>query len=327
MLNHYSVNNAAADMIENIVLPQADRLQIGATRLKNGATVLDFGVHCKAGFLAGKYFTEICMGGLGQMTYGSMRMKEHLVPTVRVFAKAPAISIMASHSAFWKVPYHGGYVVLSGPARSIRGSDEFARAVEYRDEAPRAAVCCIQTEELPGEELTGLVSEICGIDSSKLYMLAARTGCVSGAVQVCARNVEQTLPTLFDRGFPMKYVVEGCAVTPVISVVQDEQLAYGRVNDCLLYGQEANIYVRCADEEITRMLPDIPFSKNDDTVYGVPFYELFAKCGNSWANVPRDWDAPCKVNLINMTTGNVFSAGRLGRDTLERSFMGEGGDI
>ncbi len=327
MPNHYSVNNAAADIIEKIVLPQADALDIGVVKLKNGATVLDFGVHSKAGFRAGKYFTEICMGGLGKLTYGSMRLKEHLVPTVRVFTKAPSICVMASHAAYWKVPYRGGRVVISGPVRSVRQQDEFSAAVDYRDDSPRAAVGCIQTEELPDEELLELISEGCGIPCDRLYLLAARTGCVSGAVQVCARNVEQTVPTLFDRGFPMEYIVEGSATTPVVSVVDDEQIAYGRVNDCLIYGQEANIYVRCADEEITRMLPDIPFSKNDDTVYGVPFFDLFKQCGRSWANVPRDWDAPCKVNLINIKTGSVFAAGHLGIDVLERSFMGEGGVV
>ncbi len=325
MQRHYSVNDSAARLIEREVIPQAARLQIGVTRLSNGATVLDFGVRCKGGFLAGRYFAEIGMGGLGRLTYGTMRLREHLVPSVRVFVEAPAICEMASHVAYWKLPYRDAQVVVSGPVRAIRGADQFARAAAYRDPSPEKAVACIQTEELPDEALCGLISEGCGIPCDRLYVLAARTGCMTGAVQVCARNVEQAMPTVFDRGFPMEKIVEANAVTPLVSVVDDEAIAYGRVNDCLIYGQEANLYVRCEDDEIVRMLDDIPFSKNEETVYGVPFFELFSRCGNSWANVPRDWDAPCKINFINLTTGRVFSTGRIGAKVLERSFMGEGG--
>lgn len=324
-MQHYSVNEAAAAIIEGQVLSDTERLQIKAKRLANGATVLDFGVHSKGGYLAGKYFAEIGMGGLGRLTYGIMRLRDHLVPSVQIFVEAPAVCEMASHVAFWKLPYRGGQAVISGPVRAIRGADQFARAVGYRDPAPSKAVACIQTGELPDEELCELISEGCGVSCENLYLLAARTGCMAGAVQVCARNVEQSMPTVYDHGFPMDKIVEASAVTPLISVTDDESVAYGRVNDCLIYGQETNLYVRCEDKEITGMLDQLPFSKNDSSVYGVPFYELFAKCGNSWANVPRDWDAPCKINFINLTTGHVFSTGQVCTDVLERSFMGKRG--
>ena len=75
------------------------------------------------------------------------------------------------------------------------------------------------------------------------------------------------------------------------------------------------------DEEIERILPDLTFDKNQD-IYGVSVEELFARSGHNWAHVPRDWDAPCKINFHNLRTGHAFSSGRLGYDTLERSFLG-----
>lgn len=54
-MKHWSVNEAAADILEREVIPKADRLNIGVIHLKNGATVLDMGIHCKGGFRAGKY--------------------------------------------------------------------------------------------------------------------------------------------------------------------------------------------------------------------------------------------------------------------------------
>ena len=98
------------------------------------------------------------------------------------------------------------------------------------------------------------------------------------------------------------------------------------MNDCLIYGQETNLTVRCEDKDITVMLDDIPFSKNTD-IYGTPFQTLFDRCGNNWAYVPRDWDAPCKINFFNITTGNSYSTGRLGNETLEKAFLGDGGNV
>ena len=323
---HYSVNEAAAGIVETEVIPFAGRLNIIVSTLKNGATVLDMGINAKGGFRAGKYFAEIGMGGLGRLRYMMMRAGEYLIPALQCVTEAPAVCEMASYVARTKVPWHGEIQVVSGPVRAILGSDDFARAVGYRDPSPRKAVCGVQCERLPDEELAEGIGRVCGISPEKLYIMAARTGCMTGAVQVSARNVEQSLPTVYDRGFSMDQVLEGSAVAPLISVCDDEDTAYGRVNDCLIYGQETNLTVRCEDGDIESMLDDIPFSKNTD-IYGTPFEPLFARCGRSWANVPRDWDAPCRINFCNAKTGHVFTTGIIHEGVLVQGFLGEGGRI
>jgi len=325
-MDHWSVNEAAARIIEEEVLPKAERLNIEVRTLRCGTVVLDMGVRARGGFRAGKYFAEIGMGGLGKLSYGMLQLNTYLVPGVRVFTENPPVCEMASYVASTKVLWRGEQQVISGPVRAILGSDIFARSVEYRDPDPRRAVAGVQTTEMPDEELACNIAERCGIAPERLYIMAARTGCMAGAVQVCARNVEQALPTIYDRGFSMDDILEGNATTPLVSIVDDEAVAYGRVNDCLIYGQETNLTVRCRDREIAALLADIPFSKNTD-IYGIPFQELFAQCGNNWANVPRDWDAPCRINFFNAATGHAFTTGHLGNNTLEKAFLGDGGEL
>ena len=89
-MKHWSVNEAAADILEREVIPKADRLNIGVTHLKNGATVLDMGIHCKGGFRAGKYFAEVGMGGLGRLSFAMIPLKNYTVPGLRVFTENPA---------------------------------------------------------------------------------------------------------------------------------------------------------------------------------------------------------------------------------------------
>jgi methenyltetrahydromethanopterin cyclohydrolase len=322
----FSLNDNARDILEKRVIPNAEKLRIGTQRLRSGALVIDMGIRYPGGFLAGKLFVEACLGGMGQLSFGTRKLESHIVPAVKIKVTMPDISEMASHVASLKVPWRGKTVVLSGPGRSLKGEDRFAAAVSYRDRKAGSAVFCIQTEDLPDDELVETIVSETGAQAENLYLIAARTGCITGAIQVCARNVEQVLPTLHDRGFPMECIAEANGITPLISITDDEKTAWGRVNDCLIYGQESNIYVRCEDEAIRAMLSDIPFSKNTD-VYGVPFYDLFERCDWLWANVPRDWDAPCKVNFINLMTGNIFTAGAIENAALERSFMGNGGVI
>lgn len=325
-MTHYSVNQAAARIIEEEILPRANQLNIEVHTLMNGAIVLDMGIYAKGGFRAGKYFAEVGMGGLGVLRYKLMKLDRYWVPGLQVIADNPAICEMSAYVAATRVEWRGDLQVVSGPVRAVLGSDDFARAVEYRDPNPRKAVAGVQCTILPDEELAENISRTCGISADQLYIMAARTGCMTGAVQVCARNVEQSLPTVYDRGFCMDNILEGNATTPLCCIVDDEQIAYGRVNDCLIYGQQANLTVNCEDVEISCMLEDIPFSKNND-IYGTPFAVLFEQCGNNWAHVPRDWDAPCRINFFNIRTGNIFSTGRLHFKALEKAFLGDGGEV
>lgn len=317
----FSINALAERIVREEIIPNQDALNVKAHVLNNGAMVLDMGIYEKGGFRAGVYFTETCMGGLGEMTYRTMRINGHLVPLVAIHVDRPAIAELASHDAFLYIDYRGRRLSVSGPIRAITGTDKFARSVAYRDPMAKTAVCHIQIDEMPTEEMTELIAESIGFSPNDIILLAAKTGTLTGAAQVCARNVEQSLPSLLDHGFDVNKVVQACGYAPIVSVVDDENIAYGRVNDGLLYGQETNLYVRCEDSEIERVLEILPFSKNAD-VFGTSFEELFAQCSYQWSRVPRHWDAPCKVNFFNLKTSRHFSTGSLHMGVLERSFLG-----
>jgi methenyltetrahydromethanopterin cyclohydrolase len=316
-----SINDRSAEIIEKKVIPNADKLNIEIHRLNNGATVLDMGINAKGGWLAGKYFTEIGLGGLGELSFTKMKIGRYFMPALKISVDLPTIAEMSSHVAFWRVPWQGKNVNISGPIRSIKRPDIFSQAVSYQDKWAKKIVAEIQTTEMPDEAFTSHLAEQAGYSPKDLYVIVAKTGTLVGAIQVGARNVEQTLPTLFDHGLKMDWIVQANGITPMVSVVDDELIAYGRVNDSLIYGQESNVYVNCEDEDIISILDRIPFYKNKD-VFGIPFQDLFARSDNDWTKVSRDWDAPCKVNLFNIKTGHSFSTGRLSHEVLEKSFLG-----
>ena len=323
-MTHWSVNEQAAEILEKEVIPNQERLHIDVFRLKNGATVLDMGIRAKGGFRAGRYFVEAGMGGLGRLRYQMLPVGDLQMPGLTVTADAPVIAEMSSYVAATKVQWKGKTQVISGPVRAIRRTDGFAASVPYEDLHPKRAVAGVQTESMPDEELAERIAETCGIDPDRLYIIAARTGCIVGAVQVCARNIEQTLPSLNDQGFRMKWIKEGMAATPIEGIVDDEETAYGRVNDCLIYGQETVLSVEVpSDEKITEILQRLTFDKNTG-IFGTPFGTLFASCDRNWANVPREWDAPCKVIFFSKKSGKCYVTGSINSEVLTKDFLGEG---
>lgn len=323
MQKSFDLNQRAVCILKEKIIPDADALGIGVVELTNGATVIDMGINYPGGWLAGKYFTEACLGGLGELTFGKLSLGKYYVPSVKIQVTQPAIAEMSSHVAHWKLFYKGRNVVISGPIRAIRGADFFASAVAYRDLKAKETVAMIQTTETPEEELAEYMAGEVGLAPKNLYILVAKTASIVGAIQVCARNVEQVLPTIYDHGFSMDKVVYANGITPLVSIVDDELVAYGRVNDCLIYGQESNIYVRCQDEDITKILDVVPMVKAKNTgIYGIPFQELFARSNNDWAQVPRDWDAPAKINFHNLLTGHSFTTGKIEDNVLIQSFLG-----
>ncbi|MEL7610479.1 MAG: methenyltetrahydromethanopterin cyclohydrolase [Bacillota bacterium] len=317
----FSMNNMAAKIVEEQILPDLDSLQCDAVRLENGATVVDMGIRTKGGWRAAKLFTDTCVGAMGEMTYDAMRIGTVLAPSVAIYVDRPCVAQLGSHDAGLYVPYRGRRQGVSGPLRSLNGADPWARKIDYRDTGAKKAVGHLQTEEFPTAELAGIIADTVGIAPENLYLLAARTGTLVGAVQVCARNIEQTFATIGDRDFNIGAIVHASGYSPVISIVDDENIAYGRVNDCLIYGQESNLYMDCEDVDITRFLEELPFAKNND-VFGTSFEELFAQSEYDWAKVRREWDAPCKVNFINLRTGRFFQTGMIHYGVLERSFWG-----
>ena len=80
----YSLNNMAAKIVEEEIIPNAEALNVDVFRLKNGATVIDMGVKAKGGWKAAKLFTDTCMGGMGELVYQSMYVGNHIIPTVSI---------------------------------------------------------------------------------------------------------------------------------------------------------------------------------------------------------------------------------------------------
>ena len=239
-----SVNQRAATIVQQM-MEEREALGLDVKKLKNGATVLDAGVHVPGSFEAGRLFACACLGGLGQVgfTHQSFPGPESdpassfWLPAVEVHVSCPHIACMASQYAGWAVKLDRYFAIGSGPARALCASEEIYEKLDYKDQA-ETAVLMLEGRTLPGEDVADFVAQKCGVKPEQLFLVIAPTASLVGSIQVAARSAETGMHKLVELGFDVRCVTSASGVCPLAPVAADDLHAIGRTNDAILYGAQ-----------------------------------------------------------------------------------------
>jgi methenyltetrahydromethanopterin cyclohydrolase len=312
-----SVNQQAAKIVEEMIA-HAESLGIQVSKLPSGAQVLDLGVQAPGGLQAGKYMAEVCMGGLGQVTFLPLQFGDYWLPGVSVSVDYPAIGCMAAQYAGWAIKREKYFAMGSGPARALAVVEKLYEKLAYRDNAD-VAVIVLEGRQLPTDEVANYIAGKCGINPANLTLLIAPTASVAGSIQISARVVETGLHKMVELGFDVRQIVSGYGTAPIATVDKDDLHAIGRTNDCVLYGGQVYYTVRADDAELATLVERIPSSGSSD--YGQPFYRLFKQYGDFYKIDPLLF-SPAQVTINNLTSGKIYRAGRLNTDVLGASLLG-----
>ncbi len=318
-----SVNRAAAALVEQMAA-QADVLGITVSRLPGGARLLDCGVAAPGGLQAGKYLAEVCMGGLGQVTFlplafGADEGPAFWLPGLGVAVDQPAIGCMAAQYAGWAIKRGKYFAMGSGPARALAVVEKLYDKLGYRDQAD-SAVIVLESRQLPTDEVAAYIADKCGVPVAALTLLIAPTASLAGGIQISARVVETGLHKLVELGFDVRQVLSGYGAAPIAPVDKDDMHAIGRTNDCVLYGGRVFYTVRADDAELADLIDRIPSSASRD--YGQPFYRLFKQYGGDFYAIDPLLFSPAQVTINNVASGRSFTAGRLNAGVLSASLLG-----
>ncbi len=317
----YSLSESTCNLIESQILSRLYELNCEAHTLKNGATVVDMGVHAPGGWEAARLFTLVTLSGLGEVGFSRMRIGGVEAPAVDVTLSRPQEASLSSQFSAWKIAPCGKYRLAgfgSGPARAIAYDDGIAKMWHYRDSYHKTALA-IQSAELPSEALAEEISARCGVETKNVYILAATTGSLVGCVQISARMPEVSLWGLGFRGFPLDAVKSFSGSAPVPPVTSDELIAMDRVNSATLYGSVARYVVDCADEEIARVMPHMAFSNTRH--FGRRFAEIYDEAERDIFKMDVDVHKVAVIEITNLRSGKTFRAGRVGEEMLQKSFF------
>lgn len=305
-----SVNRRATEIVKQMIQDK-EELGIEVLSLGDGATVIDAGIKAPGGIIAGKLFSEACLGGLGEVSLGGeKRLQAH------VFVDRPAIACMGSQFAGWMIKVGEYFAMGSGPARARARLEKVFDEIGYRDDF-EGAVVALETRKLPDEKVADYIAEKCAISPNDLYILVAPTASIVGSIQISARVVETGVHKLHEVGFDIRKIISGGGSAPVAPVAKNDLEAMGRTNDCILYGGRTEYFVAAEDSEVEKVIADVPSSSSRD--YGAPFLEVFERYNRDFYKVDPKLFSPAEVTINNVKTGKIFHAGYINEEVLKKS--------
>ena len=298
--------NQGASEIADSMADQADLLRVRTFRLPSGARVIDAGVEVDGGIEAGLALAEICMGGLGNVSFTPLQVGGRSHAGLIVWTDHPAVSCMASQYAGWAISVGKFFAMGSGPLRAhARVERELFEKLGYEEQADEG-VLVLETRSLPNDEVAAWVAEKARLEPLQLTFVVAPTASIAGGVQISSRIIETGLHKMETLGFDVTRVVSAMGTAPLPPVAENDLRAIGRTNDCILYGGQARYTIKAADAELEKLAEQVPASASRD--YGTPFYEIDPLLFS-----------PAEVWLTSTESGRTFHAGRLNPEVLEAS--------
>jgi methenyltetrahydromethanopterin cyclohydrolase len=313
-----SINDRAHERADRLAA-DAEALRVAVTTLPNGTRVIDCGSAVPGGLEAGRRFAEICMGGLGAVTFAPLVLDGHWMPGLTVVTDHPALACLASQYAGWKLEGDDYFAMASGPGRALIRAEDLYDDLDV-DERAKKAVLCLETDKAPPEPIAGHVAERAGVAPQDLTLLFAPTASLAGGVQVAARVVETALHKLHELDFDVRRVVSGFGSCPLPPVSKTDPEAIGRTNDAVLYGGQVELTVDAPDDELEGLVDRLPSSASDD--FGEPFGKLLEAADWDFYAIDPLLFSPAEVRLVSVESGRSFHAGGVRLDVLEQSFRG-----
>src|SRR6187200_988153 len=309
--------NERAWALADRYVARAYDLRMGVRTLSSGARVIDAGVEVPGGLEAGLMLAELCMGGLGHVSYAPIVFAGESWTGVQVWTDHPAASCMASQYAGWAINPEGFFAMGSGPLRAkARVEKELFEKLGYAEEASRG-VLVLEGRTLPTDDVAAWVARKAGVSPNGITFAVAPTASLAGTVQIVARSIETGLHKMETLGFDVRRVVSAIGTAPLPPVAKNDLRAIGRTNDCILYGGQARFTIRAGDTELEQLAAQVPASASRD--YGTPFYEVFQRYGGDFYKIDPLLFSPAEVWLTSTETGRTFHAGRLNPEVLDAS--------
>lgn len=297
-----NLNDNARKIVLGMIKNHA-ALNIAHSKLYNGANVLDCGVKKEGSLEAGLLFANVCMGGLGKLSFSDGAFGKLQLRCVEVSTDFPYVACVCSQKAGWKIKGDDFFAIGSGPARILKEKS-------CHEETSDSAVIALETNKHPTELVSEEIAKKCGVETRNLYILAARTASLVGSVQVSARMIETALFKMERLGYDVRKIERAHGSAPAAPVVGDDSRMMGIENDMIIYGSKVTLFTQ---ESVD--VEKIPSCSSPS--YGKSFSKIFREAGGDFYSVDQNIFAPAEVHIV--TKSGEKSAGRLNPAMLKKS--------
>jgi methenyltetrahydromethanopterin cyclohydrolase len=313
-----SVSKLSAPLVASLIA-DAEVLRLGIERTATGATIVDAGVSVRGGLEAGRRIAEICLGGLGRVSFAHDTRFPRWGAALHVTTADPVIACLGSQYAGWSLSEGDFFALGSGPGRALAGKETLYQELGYTDSCDSAALV-LEVDKRPPDTLIAQIAKDCGVAEDKLTLILTPTSSLAGSTQVVARVLEVALHKAHTLHFPLENVVDGWGSAPLAPPGADFLTAMGRTNDAVLYGGEIALFVDGPEDEAEQLANGLPSSTSRD--HGRPFGEVFAGYNYDFYACDAGLFSPALVTVTALSTGKSFTAGGYEPELITRSFGG-----
>lgn len=288
------------------------------TKSTAGATIIDAGVKASGGFEAGKILTELCLGGAGKAELGYKTYGDLDFPSITITSDYPAIAMLGSQFAGWRIKDGDNIAIGSGPVRAIAlKPKEIYDELHYTDVCDKAIIT-LESNVLPSDVLVEKVCKASNITPQNLIIVVAPTASVAGLTQVAGRVVEVGIHKLHTLGLDFNCIRYAMGYAPIPPVGPDFEVAMARTNDVILYGGTVYLTVDYDDEaKLQQLVKNAPSINSKD--YGKPFLDIFLNAGKDFYKIDNGLFAPAVLMINNAKTGRTFKAGQINPKVLAQA--------
>ena len=302
-----SVNGGVLPLIETLQRRAAE-LRIGVSTGPAGETLIDAGAAVTGSLEAGRLMTEICLGGLGEVTLGSAPYLPNWPFTLTTRTSQPVVACLGSQYAGWQLTSGEGdaayFAMGSGPGRALAGKETLFKDIAYADQSDTATLV-LESGSPPPEDLVRQIAADCGVAPKALTIIYAPTQSLAGSVQIVGRVVEVALHKAHELKFDLSRIV-------------DFITAMGRTNDAVIYGGRILLHVSGPAADAKALAEKLPSSTAND--YGTPFAEIFRRYEGDFYKIDPMLFSPAEVAVVALETGETFRGGAVDPKLIDASF-------
>lgn len=312
-----SINQISLKLVKNL-LNNADKLNL---KVKEGAlncTIIDAGINTPGSIEAGLLISEICLGGLGNVTITpSNFFDDSTIMQISVHSAHPVIACLGSQYAGWSLSSEGFFSLGSGPVRSIAQKEEIFNILKYTDDYEKT-VTILEVDKEPPKEIVQKVSEDSKIRPQNLVFILTPTTSVSGNIQVVARVLEVAIHKVHELGFPLDRIESGFGTAPLPPIGKNFVSAMGRTNDSIIYGGNVQLVINGPEDDLIHLAKELPSSNSKD--YGKTFKKIFEEYNQDFYKIDGSLFSPARVIINSKESGKIYKSGDINKKIIKNSF-------
>ena len=312
-----SINQISSELVKNLLI-NADKLNLKVKKGALSCTIIDAGINTSGSIEAGLLISEICLGGLGNVTITpSNFFDDSTMMQISVHSAHPVIACLGSQYAGWSLSSDDFFSLGSGPVRSIAQKEEIFDILKYNDDYEKT-VTILEVDKEPPKEVVQKVSEDCKIKPQNLVFILTPTTSVSGNIQVVARVLEVAIHKVHELGFPLDRIESGFGTAPLPPIGKNFVSAMGRTNDSIIYGGNVQLVINGPEDDLIDLAKELPSSNSKD--YGKTFKKIFEEYNQDFYKIDGSLFSPARVIINSKGSGKIYKSGDINKKIIKNSF-------